>query len=399
MVIPHQVSVLGIEKFGLVNFAQVVALYLVIFSEYGFNLSATKSVSEHRDNPEKLEYIFNSVLGTRLFLCLLGLIFILLLIFIVPLFRAHYLLFLLSASMFFGQAIVPIWFFLGMEQMKYITYLNIISKILFTLLTFVLIRDEADYIYANMLHGMGSLVAGITALALVKKSFGIKVALPSIKSIKETLREGFSIFISNFATNIYMNINIIILQFVASTEIVGLYSIAEKVLIAGKHLVSVIFQTVYPYACKLKLESAIRLNIFFIRFNYLAGSFFLVFGLGVYWFSEDIIFLLSNEKNAYSISLLKHMSFIPLIIGINIAAYQTMLIYNYKKAFSMIMISASILNIGLNVILGKELGGLGTVYTIAVTELFVLVTMNIYLYYKNTTNYFINFRVDSLQNH
>lgn len=78
-----------------------------------------------------------------------------------------------------------------------------------------------------------------------------------------------------------MNINIVILQFVANAEIVGLYSIAEKALIAGKHLVSVIFQTVYPYACKLKTESEKVLIVFFTRFNYVSAFFFLLFGLGV----------------------------------------------------------------------------------------------------------------------
>ncbi len=398
MVIPHQVKVLGIEKFGLVSFAQVIALYLVIFSEYGFNLSATKSVSENRNNPEKLRIIFNSVLWARLFLCLISFLIILLLTFILPLFREHYLLFIFSSSMFFGQAVVPVWFFLGMEKMKYITYLNVVSKILFTLLTFVVIRDEADYIYTNMLHGLGSFVAGIAALLLVKKSFNINTEWPDISHIKSTLYDGFAIFISNFATNIYMNINIVILQFVSSTEVVGLYSIAEKVLIAGKHLVSVIFQTVYPHACKLKIESSKSLRHFFTRFNYLAGGGFLFFGIIVYWFSDLIIYLLSNEMNPYSISLLRYMSFIPLIIGINIAAYQTMLIYNYKRAFSIIMISASILNVVLNVILGKELGGLGTVYTIAITEAFVLITMNIYLYIKDGLNYFVNLSPGPLQN-
>lgn len=87
------------------------------------------------------------------------------------------------------------------------------------------------------------------------------------------------------------------------------------------------------------------------------------------------------------------MSFIPLVIGVNIAAYQTLLIYNYKRAFSIIMISASMLNICLNVVLGKKLGGLGTVYTIAITEIYVLITMNIYLFIRDKINYFYPIRL------
>src|SRR5690606_35702029 len=114
-----------------------------------------------------------------------------------------------------------------------------------------------------------------------------------------------------------------------------------------------IFQTVYPYVCKLKVESENVMKIFLVRFNYLCILFFFLFGLFVYFFADSIIYLLSNEKNEYSVFLLQNMSFIPMIIGINIAAYQTFLIYNYKKAFLTIMISASLVNIMLNIILGR----------------------------------------------
>lgn len=106
--------------------------------------------------------------------------------------------------MFFGQALVPVWFFLGIERMKFITYLNVVSKVLFTLLTFVVIRNESDYIYANMLHGLGSMVAGIIALIFVQHFFRIRLQFPGLKRIYKTLSDGFAIFISNFATNIYI---------------------------------------------------------------------------------------------------------------------------------------------------------------------------------------------------
>jgi PST family polysaccharide transporter len=390
---------LGIEKFGLVNFAQVIALYIVIFSEYGFNLSATKEVSQNRDNPTKLQEIFNAVITSRLILSSIGFLAMLILVLAIESLRSHFLLFILSSTMFFGQSIVPVWFFLGMEKMKFITVLNLISKIIFTLFTFIVIQNESDYIYTNMLHGLGSIVAGIVALFMTKRIFNIKFGFSNLTEVHKTLKEGFFIFISNFATNIYMNINIVILQFVASAEIVGLYSIAEKVFIASKHLISTIFQTVYPFACKMYLESMKKFVTFYIKFTYLSALFFLVLGLIIYHYSDYIIFILSSESNKYAIDILRNLAFVPVIIGANIAAYQATLIFNYRKGFTIVMISASILNIVANIILAKKYAAHGTVLTIIITELYVFLALNIFIYIKTNIVFFVKLKVKHFNNY
>lgn len=382
LVIPHLVKVLGIEKFGLVSFAQVIILYLVIFSEYAFNLTATKEVSENRDNPQQLTAIFNTVISSRLLLSFICLLIITLMVIVIPQFRKDWPLYLLSLSMVFGQAIVPIWFFLGIEQMKYITLVNLVSKLLFTLLTFVVISQPSDYIYANMLHGVGSMVAGVISFILVRKFYKIRFRISRFKDIKALLISTFPIFISHFATNIYMNINIVILNFVSTPEIVGMYSIAEKVFIAAKHLISVVFQTIYPFGCKLKLQSEQQFKVFFTKFAYSGATLFLLLGFFTFVFANQIIKILAGEEIFYCIHILKLLSFVPFIIAINIPAYQTALIYNLRKEFSIIMIFASVINVTANLVLGSYYAAYGTVAAITLTELFVTIAFNAVIFNK-----------------
>ena len=47
--------------------------------------------------------------------------------------------------------------------MRFITIVNVISKSIFTVLIFVLIKDESDFQYIILLNSFGSIAAGIVS--------------------------------------------------------------------------------------------------------------------------------------------------------------------------------------------------------------------------------------------
>src|SRR5579864_8134340 len=87
-VLPYLVRVLGVERYGLVAFAQAFAQYFVILTDYGFNLSATKRIALMRDRHDEVSSLYWSVILIKLALMLLGAVVVAAVLALVPRFRA-----------------------------------------------------------------------------------------------------------------------------------------------------------------------------------------------------------------------------------------------------------------------------------------------------------------------
>jgi PST family polysaccharide transporter len=66
LTLPYLVRVIGVERIGLLAFVTSITVYFMMLSDYGFNLSATKQISDSRELHEQYSKIFNEVLGIKL---------------------------------------------------------------------------------------------------------------------------------------------------------------------------------------------------------------------------------------------------------------------------------------------------------------------------------------------
>src|SRR5690606_26056547 len=90
---PYLVSRLGVEKFGLLAFVTSIISYFLIFTDYGFNLTATRQISIHRGNKEKINEIVSSVFIIKFLLIVLSLVLLFIVVSVVPKFQEHSLIY------------------------------------------------------------------------------------------------------------------------------------------------------------------------------------------------------------------------------------------------------------------------------------------------------------------
>ena len=178
---PYLVRVLGIDKYGLIIFAQAFISYFSLVADYGFNLSGTREISIYRKNNLKLTRTYNAILQARLSLVLLGFIVMTVVVFSIPKFASDWKLYFLTYGMVVGNALFPTWFFQGMEKMKYITVLSVISKSIFTLSILLIVNSPSDYLWVPLLNSLGYVFIGLIALVIINRQFKIEFKFQKIK--------------------------------------------------------------------------------------------------------------------------------------------------------------------------------------------------------------------------
>jgi PST family polysaccharide transporter len=367
---PYLVRVLGVEKFGLLSFATATIAYFSMLTDYGFNLTATREISIYRDNKEKLSEIFNSVMIIKFFLIIISFLLLLFLIFSFNKFKEDYLIYILTFGMVIGRVLFPQWFFQGIEKMKYITFLNILARIVFTVAIFVFIHKESDYWKVPLINSLGFISAGLMALYIVFFKYKIKLIIIKFSILKNYFIYNFQFFVSRVAVNIYTTSNIFFLGLVFNNTIVGYYSIAEKLFKILQSIYGILTQVIYPFMAKNK-------NIEFLK-KILYGSFIfnLVFIFILIIFIPDIMKYIFHINSHISIDIFYILMVANIfILPTYLLGYPFLGVFGYEKFANLSVIYGAFLHIF--IILFLIIFKMFNVYTLAIsvviTELFILI--------------------------
>ena len=244
---PYLVRTLGADKFGAVMFAQAFVMYFSILTDFGFNLSATRTIAVNKDNWNKVSEIFSSVIIIKSLLFAISLTAGLIIILSFDRFTEDKTLFYFSFLLVFGKSIFPVWFFQGIEKMKNITIFNALAKILFTIGIFIIIKSPEDYIFVPVINSMGFIIAGTAGIFIAINKYKVRFLIPSITEIYSHFKESSHFFLSRISVSIFTISNSFILGMVVSNQAVAYYSIAEKLYSAIQSAYYPITQGLYPY--------------------------------------------------------------------------------------------------------------------------------------------------------
>jgi PST family polysaccharide transporter len=385
LTLPYLVRILGANLFGLVMFAQSFALFFNVLVDFGFNLSATREVSLHRTDKAKISRIFSSVMTIKFLLIILSLFIITLLVFSVPRFQTDWKIYYLSFGMVIGQALFPVWYFQGIEKMKIITYINILAKTIFTLLIFIVIKEDSDYLLVPILNAIGFIIAGSIGFSIALKN--ITLLKPNkVESIK-LFRESSQLFVSNLSVTLYTTTNTLILGLFTNNTMVGVYASMEKLVLAIKNLYTPFFQAIFPWvSTKSKNEIIVLIKKLLLPLSSIGLLAFIIIFIG----AKPILLIIYDNKliSDYS-SIFKILGTIAVFSALNMLFNTIMLsaLKMYKERMKIMLVSG-ITNVILALILVYYFGIYGIAISVAFTEFLLLIFG--FLYFKVLKNEDLN---------
>ena len=376
LIMPLLISKVGSIGFGKIQFSYTFLLLLGFIVDFSHNITAPRDIAITGFKNRNIHGLVNRILTTRIFILLLVFMTLLALILFVPKFKGEYLMHLLGSTVFIGFALQTNWFYQGLEQMSFIAYANIIGKTATILLIITFINVNHDYVYVPFCFGIGNVISSLILLYIMKKRFKIKIRLIKIALILNEIRSEFPVFISNISIITYMNASTIFLGFYISDTSLGYYSIAERIMMASRQVLGVFSQVLYPRICKTILIGKKEVMHFMMKV-YLPFITLVIAGCVIlYFMSPTLIWIVSGKEIPESIKFLKMLSIVPLIVALNIPAYQLLMAYDIKNGYAYIMIIGAILFIISCPIFINYYEANGAVITIIMIE--TLLTFSLY---------------------
>jgi polysaccharide transporter, PST family len=380
--LPYLVRVLGPEKYGTVAFSLIVMQYIILFTNYGFVISATKLVSIYKGNKERLSVIFSSVISIRLLFCLIMMVVLIAASFIFKRISTDLLLYAFGFLYVLGEALTPIWFFQGIQKMKFVTLINLISKGFFTILIFFVIRSVDDYSKVVLLQALGFLLASGFSIYLIIGRMGIHFKIPDLKFIKWILRDGWHVFLSTLSMNLYRNMNGFILGILTNDTLVGYYVAAEKIIKGLQGIASPLSESLFPYFSEKFRGKEDHLH--FDKIIKIGKYYFVVLSLLVLvcFFSAPVVInLLLGKKYLVTVLNFRIMSMVIVFGAMNyLFGIVGLINMGYEKQFTRMVIISGIVSIILNFVTIPLFQDKGAAFCLVFSEFTLFVLLSVFIW-------------------
>jgi PST family polysaccharide transporter len=173
--IPYLVRVLGPVNYGAVAFAQSLIGYFMVFVDYGFDLSATRKISVHRQDPATVSQIAVNTWAAKGLLCVLGFLILVVITLLIPQVREIWRLVFVLYGLVVGNVLFPVWLFQGMERMVAISIINLGMRLLVVIGMLFAVRRPEDYVVYAALLSAGGFIAGGVGLVIGVHTFSATV--------------------------------------------------------------------------------------------------------------------------------------------------------------------------------------------------------------------------------
>lgn len=335
--LPYVIKTVGASNYGTVAFAQAIASYLVVIVNYGLNISAIKDVSVNRDNPAKLNEIVSSVFIIKSGLFLVSFLILTLITYCVPLLYDIRLTLFFASLICFSEIFFPVWYYVGIEKMKYVTLIQVSAILFYNIGVFIFIHRADDYPYVALLYSAGNIFATVISLYLLVVKEKRRFLIPQFNGIKTYFKESTPFFLSRISEVFNTSIAKILSGALFSMTLVAAFELAQKMVSVAVIPMSMLNRAIYPNLAKSKdYNNAKKLLVLIALCSVLVS-------VGVFIIAPYVIKYFSGGQIPEAVSLLRVLCLYILIAGLSTYTGASLLVsFGYPKPFNYSVLLASV---------------------------------------------------------
>ena len=375
---------LGDSQFGLVNLAFSIFMLISIVVSYGYHLNGPKQISLLNKLKKEADTI-KDIVSLRIFIAIIISIVIIALIYLTDFFNGYELIILFSIPILFSEAIHPVFYLQGKNNLSVLAILNAFSKLFYLGFIILSIKNQNDAFKVNLLYGSVLSLVFLVYWGLFFYKNKLKFHFVDLDKIKFRLKENFQFFMSSVAGHISIHSGIIILKLFVNNSELGKFALANKIAFLLRMIPVFIVQSVLQNASIINQNNPLALkkylNYYFKRgliLTFITGLFFTIF-------SKWIIIIFSGQEIIYSNQILSVLSFIPFLAMLNFKNILLILVNEKKEILNKATWISAFIMIPLAITLSYYYKGFGLAIALLISEFSSFIVHTILLSRSNVS--------------
>lgn len=357
---------------GKVAFATSTVAYFTMAAMLGIPTYGVRAIAQVRHDPKQLALRLRELLTINLIMSVCAYAAFFICLAYIPKMASDKPLMLISSAAILLNVIGINWFFQGIEDYSYITWVSMIFKVVSVITMFLFVRAEKDYLWYAVMTVLSSYGSGLVNLfaawKYLKPGFGMKM------NFRIHMRPILVFFAMSVATTVYTNLDTVMLGSMKTDYDVGIYNAAIKIksllVVLVTSLGTVLLPRLSEYASEGESEK-------FRALISKAFSFVLLFSVPVCLFSmayagEIVLFLSGKSYMPAVIPMLLLMPTLVLIGLSNLTGIQILVPTGRENVVLASVIAGALLDLAVNWILIPGYGASGAAMGTLLAETLVL---------------------------
>lgn len=248
---PYAARILLPEGIGIIQFFNSIIGYIVLLTSLGIPMYAVREVAKHRDDKTLRDRTTVEILILSTLLCLFGYIIVWLLAEFIPQIHKNSALFYILSLTIVFTSIGVNWFYQGIENFKFITIRAIIIRTLCAVSLFIFVKDSSDLLKYGVITVGATVGNNIINFIHLRKHINLwAIRIPELH-ISRHIKPAFQVFVLNLIISLYIQLNTIMLGFMAGDEQVGYFTAGTKISHIGLTIISSLGTVMLPRCSNL----------------------------------------------------------------------------------------------------------------------------------------------------